>query len=135
MAIEIACVFDKQGKALYWHDLSDCSRNYIPDSMELWNIVWNNRKVIGGVAHTHPWFGDAVPSQVDVTTFSAIERGIGKLLWWPIVTMDNVSCYHLNYSLTDPKYIKIHNPIFDGIYWDDVVKELRKKSQLGEEHG
>jgi len=86
--LEVALVFDTQGNTLHWQDGS--SGVYIPDSHDLWTILWENRDTLGGVAHTHPWSGDAWPSQEDVTTWNAVERGLGKRLVWPIVTFTAV---------------------------------------------
>lgn len=84
--IEVALVFDKEGKTLLWHLPPGRSQVYIPDSQDLWAFLWDNRSIIGGVAHTHPWDGEASPSYTDVTTFSAIERGLGVRLVWPVIT-------------------------------------------------
>jgi hypothetical protein len=65
----------------------------LPDSHELWEILWASREELGGVAHTHPWDGPAGPSHTDVTTFAAVEAGLGKRLIWPIVTFTQVDYY------------------------------------------
>ena len=84
--IEVALVFGKSGETLLWHLPPGRSQVYIPDSQDLWAFLWDNRSIIGGVAHTHPWDGEASPSYTDVTTFSAIERGLGVRLVWPVIT-------------------------------------------------
>ncbi len=88
--IEVALVFDVEGRVLYWHLPPGRSGGAIPDSRNLWEVLWENRERLGGVAHTHPWYGDTGPSGTDVTTFAAIEAGLGKRLLWPIVTFDRV---------------------------------------------
>jgi len=105
--LETALVFGHDNQTLYWHMPLYRSAAYLPDSSALWNFIWQNRDRVKGVAHTHPWNGQAFPSMKDVTTFDAIERGLGRKLLWPIVTMTNVTVYHrdgeLGYveSLTD----------------------------------
>jgi hypothetical protein len=131
--IEVACVFDKQCESIYWHDGS--SDFYIKDSSELWNVIWENRLKIGGIAHTH--LHSTSPSSIDITTFKAIEDGLGKILWWPIVTAKSVGFYRL--ILTTNKYVDIKEvnayiPFFDNDCWREVLNGLIKRSKfLGEE--
>jgi len=91
--IEAAFVFDKDGNIIHWHLPPGRSAGYIPDSRDLWTVLWENRENLGGVAHTHPWHGRPGPSGTDVTTFSACEGALGALLIWPIVTFDQVQCF------------------------------------------
>ena len=67
---------------VYWHDPSGRTIGSLPDSRDLWEVLWENRENLVGVAHTHP--GDSVrPSDTDFTTFAAVEAGLGKrLVWW-----------------------------------------------------
>lgn len=55
--------------------------------------MWENREILGGTAHLHPWLGEAIASPEDLTTFSACERGLGERRTWGIVTLDHV-CYY-----------------------------------------
>lgn len=89
--IETALVFDKLGQTLYWHEPKGRSGGALPDDVTLWDFLWEHRNEIGGVAHTHPWDGDAYPSHTDVTTFAAIEQGLGRKLIWPVVTFTDVA--------------------------------------------
>lgn len=91
--IETAMVFDLDGNAIHWHLPPGRSGGWIPDSRNLWDVLWENRDRLGGVAHTHPWHGPAGPSGTDVTTFAAIEAALGKRLVWPIVTMNQVKTF------------------------------------------
>lgn len=93
MSIETALVFDQEGKTLHWHLPPGRSGGYIPDTQSLWDVIWENRDRLGGVAHTHPWDGEAWPSRTDVTTFSAVEMALGKRLQWPIVTFSVVKVF------------------------------------------
>jgi hypothetical protein len=65
----------------------------LPDNRGLWDILWDNRAILGGVAHTHPWSGSAGPSSTDVTTFAAVEKGLGMRLVWPVVTFSEVGYF------------------------------------------
>ena len=91
--IEVAMVFDREGRAIFWPSPKDSSGGSIPDSRTLWDRLWENRHNLGGICHTHPWDGPASPSHTDVTTFAAIEAGLGKRLTWPIVTMTHVGFF------------------------------------------
>jgi hypothetical protein len=91
--MEVGLVFDRSGNAIYWHLPRNRSATLLPDSRILWEVLWQHRALVGGFAHTHPWRGRAQPSSIDLTTFAAIELGLGKRLLWPIVTLDDVT-YH-----------------------------------------
>jgi len=90
MIAEAALVFDKWGVPIFWHTPTDRSGGALPDSRSLWEVLWENRADLGGIAHTHPWNGLSGPSHTDVTTFHAVEMGLGKRLVWPIVTFTHV---------------------------------------------
>ena len=84
--IETCAVIGKNGDVLLWHEPAKRTGGSIPDSFDLWVFLLENKDKIQGVAHSHPGSGRAWPSYEDVTTFSAVERGLGcKLDWW-IVT-------------------------------------------------
>lgn len=123
--MEVALVFDKQGKTIAFHEPPGRSGGAIPDSRNLWDILWTNRDRLGGVAHTHPWDGEAWPSQTDVTTFRAVELGLGQNLLWPVVTFTEVAYVVKNqadgnFVLVNPKHISIQ---IEGI------EELRVRSR------
>ena len=90
---EAGLVFDKHGGAIHWHLPPDRSGGALPDSKELWYVLWDNRDELGGFAHTHPWSGSAWPSSTDTSTFSAIEIGLGERLVWPVVTFTEVGYF------------------------------------------
>jgi hypothetical protein len=106
--IEVALVFDPSGKTIYWHDPPGRTAVSIPDSSLLWKVIWEHRKNLGGVAHTHPWVGEPHPSWEDRTTFVAIEDGLGRRLIWPIVTFSTIRYFRwvgpdrYNYGIIEP---------------------------------
>ena len=80
---------------LYWHTPEMCTSVSIPDSRELWDVLWEHRKSPAiGFAHTHPGDGIPCPSITDLTTFAAIERGLGRRLLWWIVSSDCIVEIH-----------------------------------------
>ncbi len=87
--MESAVIVGKGGAPIYWHLPANRSSIHIPDSRDLWEVIWENRNVIEGLAHTHPGSGKPNPSYEDLTTFSAIEKAIGRKLFWWIVTEDD----------------------------------------------
>ena len=91
--LESALVFDENGFEIYWHLPVDRTSSFIPDSRGLWEVLWENRESLGGVAHTHPWYGNVLPSAIDITTFSAVEDGLGKRLVWPILTFTDIGYF------------------------------------------
>jgi plasmid maintenance system antidote protein VapI len=97
--IETAFVFDKDGSIIHWHLPPGRTGGSLPDSRGLWDIMWENREILGGVAHTHPWSGQPWPSMTDVTTFSACERALGRRLIWPIITFDRIECFRWRKSV------------------------------------
>lgn len=91
--LESALVFDATGKTIYEHVPFGRTSGFIPDSRGFFDWLYDNVDIVHGIAHLHPWKGWPVPSQTDVTTFSAIERGLGKRLVWPIATLSSVRSF------------------------------------------
>jgi len=132
--IETAFVFDIEGKIIYWHEPHGRSGGSLPDSRSLWLVLWENKVRLGGVAHSHPWDGPADASHTDITTFSAVERGLGKNLIWPVVTMTEISYWLLNENVGEYQCLHPDWVNFDKESWMKNIKELRQKSQGGN-HG
>lgn len=123
-AIESAMVFNREGRAIFWLGPNGCSEGAIADSHILWDRIWRNRDKVGGVAHTHPWEGPTSPSTTDLTTWAAIEAGLGKRLYWPIVTLTNVDFF--TYFDDADGYGRVTDVSFrDTEHWHNIVKRLR----------
>lgn len=86
--MEAAAVISLGGDALAWHSPPGRSSVALPDSRPLWDVIWEHRGNLAGVAHSHPGSGVPGPSHTDVTTFSAIEQGLGRRLDWWIISRD-----------------------------------------------
>jgi hypothetical protein len=93
---ETSLVFSDKGEVIQFHLPPGRTMGSIPDTRSLWTTMWKYRHCLGGVAHTHPWYGTASPSHTDVTTWRACEQGLGKLLLWPIVTFSEVRYFVFN---------------------------------------
>ena len=89
--IEAGVVVDLEGQPLHWHLPAGRTGTSLPDSRELWDVLWTNRERIAGFAHTHPGSGFPGPSHEDVTTFSAVELALGRRLDWWIASADRVA--------------------------------------------
>ena len=128
MTHEVAMVFDKQGRPLYWLNGRSAA---VEDSRSLWEVVWENRENLGGVAHTHPWDGPTGPSGTDISTFAAIESGLGKRLLWPIVTMTHVHCFRHVQTATvgESDYVPVAVTDEWLKQWKDNLEKLRQLSR------
>lgn len=89
--MEAAVVVDRNGEPIHWHLPDNRSGGALPDSTDLWSVIWENRDRIAGIAHTHPGGGHPSPSHEDVTTFSAVEKALGRRLQWWIATSNRLS--------------------------------------------
>lgn len=102
MSIEVAVVIDIAGAPICWHLPDDRTAVSLPDSRMLWDTLWTNRHLLGGVAHSHPGSGPPYASTTDITTFAAIEAGLGRRLDWWIVSSDSIVLYRREDSETNP---------------------------------
>lgn len=66
---------------------------FLPDGREFWEFLAEHRDELEGVAHLHPGDGWPVASAEDVTTFDAVERGLGQRLDWWIISSDSGVLY------------------------------------------
>lgn len=89
MSIETGVLISLDGQPIHWHLPPGRSCGYLPDSRDLWNIIWDNRNILDGFAHSHPGFGIPTSSDEDVTTFAAIESALGRNLKWWITSANN----------------------------------------------
>ena len=118
---EVGVLLNLEGQPLFWHDPNGSS-GYLPDSRQLWEVLWQNRAVVSGFAHSHPGSGEPGPSHEDVTTFAAIEDALGRRLDWWIVTKDSYALFRWD-TLSRFTYKKV--PDVDFPLWAD---DLRCKS-------
>lgn len=93
MSIEVAVVLDRERQPLYWHAPAGATGVALPDSRDLWQVLWAERDRLCGVAHSHPGRGEPWPSTEDLSTFAACEAGLGRRLEWWIATGDRVRCF------------------------------------------
>jgi len=145
MSIEAGIVLGWHGEVLYRHQPLRASAGGLPDSRELWDVLWSNRRAVAGFAHSHPGTGVPVASGIDVTTFRAVELALGFHMDWWIVSEDCVVLYQLCYNPNGTEYRKVPVEWTYGSVRTDIpvensawVKELRLMSNYklkGEQHG
>lgn len=90
---EHAFVIGADGAVLHHHAPPARTAVSLPDSRDLWLVLWAHRAIVAGVAHTHPGGGRPSPSREDLTTFAAVEAGLGRRLVWWIATADAVAAF------------------------------------------
>lgn len=86
---EAGVVVSTDGEPIYWHLPNARSSGALPDDAALWNVLRDNASRLAGVAHSHPGSGVPGPSYEDVTTFAALEAGLGKRFKWWIISSDS----------------------------------------------
>ena len=91
MNLEAGVVVGYEGEPIYWHLPEGRTAGYLPDSRELWEVIWENRHNVYGIAHSHPGSGLPGPSWEDITTFAGIELGLGRRLVWWITSSNSLS--------------------------------------------
>ncbi len=87
MSIEAAAVVWPDG-TFRLHEPEGRNSVHVPDTQSLWDLAFENRGCLEGIAHTHPGSGYPSPSGMDVTTFAAMEKGLGRRLSWWILSSD-----------------------------------------------
>lgn len=130
--LEAAVVLGRAGEALYWHLPLDRTGARLPDSRPLWDVLWELRDQVGGVAHSHPGRGVPMPSRTDVTTFDSIELGLDQRLDWWIASEDHLALFRwrrgpdpYNYEIKDIGSYPERNRFFPDPPW---LERLRRES-------
>lgn len=122
MSVEAGVLIAKDGSPLYWHLPADRSAGALPDSQDLWEVIWENRRNLLGFAHSHPGSGLPGPSMEDITTFIAIESALARRLVWWITSSDQL--VHVNW-IGPEKFSYLVTPSIEEPAW---LAELRKQS-------
>ncbi len=108
-AFEAGVVLGQDGEPIHWHVPPDRTGGSLPDSRQLWEVLWDRRHEVRAFAHTHPGVGRPCPSLEDVTTFAAVEAALGQRLDWYILSADSIVIvrwqgparyrYHIHYDV------------------------------------
>lgn len=111
------------GEPLFWHLPAGRTGGSLPDSPTLWEVLWEHRKAPDiGFAHSHPGSGVPGPSWTDVTTFAAVELGLGRRLDWWITSSDHV----ILLGWRGPKKHNYYSNLVEEPYW---AAQLRAHSE------
>lgn len=102
MMKEAAILVGFEGEVLYTHLPPNRTSVFLPDDASLWDIIWQHRDSLAGIAHSHPGSGLPYPSTEDISTFNAIEAGLGASLNWWIISQDKMSLWQ--WQPKDRKY-------------------------------
>jgi len=73
--VEVLFLIDGEGRIL-WSDAST-SPVALPDSRARWEAIWERRKHLAEIAHSHP-VGPLAFSREDEETMEAISAGLGR---------------------------------------------------------
>ena len=90
---EAAVVIDWEQRVTFRWLPPGRSAVYLPDGRELWEHLLATTDTTWGVAHIHPGTGIPEPSAEDLSTFLALERGLGRRFSWPIITSNGGAIY------------------------------------------
>lgn len=80
---EVFMIVDKYGHVM-WQDHGP-SAVAIPDKLSNWEAVWAHRDNLAVLAHSHPVGPDDFSSE-DRTTMFATVKGLGRPVWFGLVT-------------------------------------------------
>ena len=123
MSLEAGLVI-VSGVPAYLHLPAGRSAGGLPDSRDLWDVLWKHRLEKDlGFAHSHPGSGAPLPSHTDLTTFAAIESGLGRRLRWWITSADATT--ELEWRGPDRLFYRTYL-ILDEPFWTAM---LRKHSE------
>jgi hypothetical protein len=123
MSIEAGVLIGLDLEVLHWHLPNNRSGGTLPDSRDLWDVIWENRDRVMGFAHSHPGSGTPMPSYEDVTTFASVEAALGKRLVWWITSSDGFS----EWCWVGPK--KLDYAQGPALYQPEWISELRHRSE------
>lgn len=125
MSIETGVLVGRNGP-LYWHLPEGRNGGSLPDSRDLWwDGFWAHRDSLVGFAHSHPGKGVPAPSDTDITTFSAVEKGLGKKIHWWIISNDYwVHCFWSGPGKYDYMTIPLGPLMVEYIPWLGELRDL-----------
>jgi len=122
MSIETGVLVGLDLNPIHWHLPQGRSVAFLPDSRDLWDVIWENRNEVLGFAHSHPGSGVPIPSGIDITTFRAVEKALGRqIVWWICSRTHVIACRQFG---KNPRW---ESTVFDGMNlgW---LPELRRHS-------
>lgn len=116
------------GSPVHWHLPPGRSSGSLPDSRNLWDVMWGFRDRIDGFAHSHPGSGFPSPSSTDLSTFEAVENGLGRRLSWWITSSDCLVL--LRWNDLNPGYDLDHMLDVEEPDWVRPLRALSKSPSM-----
>ena len=86
------CFLIGRGGAILWSDASD-SPSALPDSRPRWEAIWEHRRELEEIAHSHP-IGPVAFSTEDETTMSALTSALGEAPRFSVVAPGGMIVRH-----------------------------------------
>lgn len=124
--VETGVLVNGEG-VIAWHMPSDRSAGHLGDDRSLWDLIWEYREDSTlGFAHTHPGSGIPGPSWTDITTFAAVEAGLGRRINWWITSSDHV----IHLCWIGPEKHLYTSTVVEGVPdWADQLRDLSAKEE------
>jgi proteasome lid subunit RPN8/RPN11 len=123
--IEAGVVITEAGP-IFWHLPAGRTGGYIPDSRKLWDVLLEHADAeLLGFAHSHPGSGVPGPSHTDITTFAAIEAGLGRRLDWWITSSDHI--IHLRWC--GPGRLEYEAAVVEELDWASQLRNYSTGEQ------
>jgi len=137
VSLEAGVLVSRDGDPLYWHVPANRSAGGLPDSRALWDAIWDKRKELSGFAHSHPG-GFSVPSTTDISTFRAVESGLGRRLNWWIVTERDIRLYRFHEAECGVPLCDLEKDAYAELFMDyrlvnRWLRRLRELSGYGDQ--
>ena len=125
--IEAGVVLTASG-AVHWHLPDGRTGGSLPDHLPLWDVLYSlRREVFLGFAHSHGGSGVPGPSWTDVTTFAAVEAGLGRRLTWLITSSDHV----IGLTYRGPEKHKYGTFLVEEPDWAAQLRDYSKENGNG----
>ena len=119
---EAGILISQNGNILYSHTPHGRTVGSLPDSVDLWSVFWENRRRLLGFAHSHPGSGVPAPSWTDLTTFAAIEAGLGRRLSWWITSSTHV----IEVRYEGPEKYDYKSAVVVAPWWSEHLHKISK---------
>jgi len=133
--MEVGVVISTTGEPIHWHLPLGRSGGALPDSRELWDVLWQAHRDgwLAGFAHSHPGSGVPGPSGTDTSTFVAIESALGRSLSWWITSSDRLVV--VNRAAMDSMPGRVVYAVREIVVEREPlwVVELRRRSEIAEQ--
>jgi proteasome lid subunit RPN8/RPN11 len=88
---EVCFIIGATGEVL-WRDTND-NPGYLNDRRDRWEAIWEHRKELTIIAHSHP-MGPATFSSEDLSTMKAIHQALGTAPYFAVTSPGGTFCWN-----------------------------------------